>query len=137
MLIDISSFQTSPISSTCWLMHSINMRYEQIFSNKIFFTVTNLVYIRSQTKSMISISADKSYGVDIMTPLSCSCTLCFTGSTLTHLCISLYINKHQVKKNILFQVTETTCQLYVACESAHTHLHEKHGKLAKIVHEVG
>ena len=38
---------------------------------------------------------------------------------------------------ILFQVTETTCQLYVACESAHTHLHEKHGKLAKIVHEVG
>ena len=41
------------------------------------------------------------------------------------------------KKNILFQVTETTCQLYVACESAHTHLHEKHGKLAKIVHEVG
>ena len=101
MLIDISSFQTSPISSTCWLMHSINMRYEQIFSNKIFFTVTNLVYIRSQTKSMISISADKSYGVDIMTPLSCSCTLCFAGSTLTHLCISLYINKHQVKKKHL------------------------------------
>jgi len=35
-----------------------------------------------------------------------------------------------------YEVTETTCQLYVACESAHTHLHEKHGKLAKIVHEV-
>ena len=105
MLIDISSFQTLPTSSTCWLMHSINMRYEHVFSNRIFFTViTNLVYIRSQTKSMISISTDKSYGVDIMTPLSCSCTLCFAGSTLTHLCISLYINKHSVcrvkKKNI-------------------------------------
>ena len=36
----------------------------------------------------------------------------------------------------LHQVNETTCQLYVACESAHTHLHEKHGRLAKIVHQV-
>merc|ERR1719510_97678 len=35
-----------------------------------------------------------------------------------------------------YEVNETTCQLYVACESAHTHLHEKHGKLAKIVHQV-
>jgi len=35
-----------------------------------------------------------------------------------------------------YEVNETTCQLYVACESAHVHLHEKHGKLAKIVHQV-
>jgi len=35
-----------------------------------------------------------------------------------------------------YEVNETTCQLYVACESAHAHLHEKHGKLAKIVHQV-
>jgi len=35
-----------------------------------------------------------------------------------------------------YEVNETTCQLYVACESAHSHLHEKHGRLAKIVHQV-
>jgi hypothetical protein len=35
-----------------------------------------------------------------------------------------------------YEVNETTCQLYVACESAHAHLHEKHGKLAKLVHQV-
>jgi len=35
-----------------------------------------------------------------------------------------------------YEVEETTCQLYVACESAHTDRHQKHGRLAKIVHQV-
>ena len=43
---------------------------------------------------------------------------------------------HPAIETLIFKVNETTCQLYVACESAHAHLHEKHGKLAKIVHQV-
>jgi hypothetical protein len=33
-------------------------------------------------------------------------------------------------------VEETTCQLYVACEAAHTDRHGKHGRLAKTVYQV-
>jgi len=35
-----------------------------------------------------------------------------------------------------YDVRETECQMYVACESAFTNKHEKHGKLAKTVFQV-
>ena len=53
-------------------------------------------------------------------------------STLSALCVVFDDPTHPMPH----QVKETTCQLYVACESAHVHLHEKHGRLAKIVHQV-
>jgi hypothetical protein len=33
-------------------------------------------------------------------------------------------------------VLQTTCQMYVACESADVASHEKNGKLAKLVHKI-
>ena len=53
-------------------------------------------------------------------------------TTLSALCVVFDDPTHPV----YLQVKETTCQLYVACESAHVQLHEKHGRLAKIVHQV-
>ena len=53
-------------------------------------------------------------------------------TTLSALCVVFDDPTHPMPH----QVKETTCQLYVACESAHVQLHEKHGRLAKIVHQV-